>query len=358
LNCTSKLGYAGELVRENEGISEDDKRKIEEIFDDLCPPHRLQNLDIQVYFGQRLPRWMTLTAVVPLGNLRILTMDDLDCCTELPSGLCLLPCLEELQIVHASAIKRVGHEFVQPNHQVKVAFPRFHKLTFDGFVEWEEWDWEKNMNSMPTLDRLKLSMCRLRRMPPGHAFQARVLKELYIYDIKHLNCLENFPCVVRLDVIRNIDLERISNLPKLQKVFIGKCPKIKVLEGMPALHRLDLMDFDIETVPRYLQDVKPSHLLLDCSLSLLTSVAAGKSGLEWDKFSHIQQVKAYAFYEGVSRNRSVTYTRDPFHFETDISHSAIAQGKKLTLQLLGSSICYFQEHFFQINCFCLLKFSV
>ena len=62
-------------------------------------------------------------------------MDDLDCCTELPSGLCLLPCLEELQIVRAPAIMLVGHEFVQPNHQLNVAFPRLHKLTFDGFVE-------------------------------------------------------------------------------------------------------------------------------------------------------------------------------------------------------------------------------
>ncbi|KAG2556034.1 hypothetical protein PVAP13_8NG086400 [Panicum virgatum] len=63
---------------------------------------------------------------------------------------------------------------------------------------------------------------------------------------------------------------------------------------MPALQRLNLIDHDMEIVPRYLQDIKPRHLQLDCSLRLLTSIAAGKSGPEWDKFSHIQQVKAYA----------------------------------------------------------------
>jgi hypothetical protein len=58
----------------------------------------------------------------------------------------------------------------------------------------------------------------------------------------------------------------------------------------------------MQTLPRYLQDIKPGHLLLDCSLWLLTSIAAGKHGPEWDKFSHVQQVKAYADDEGIPRN--------------------------------------------------------
>ena len=155
-------------------------------------------------------------------------------------------------------------------------------------------------------------------MPPGLAFHAKALKKLYIYDVKNLGSLENFTSVVHLDVFRNTDLERISNLPKLQKLVIVMCPEMKVLEGMPALQRLNLEDYGMETVPRYLQDVNPRHLLLDCSLSLLTSIAAGKSGPEWHKFSHIQQVKAYAKDEGVTRKRYVTYTRDPFNFETNI----------------------------------------
>ncbi|CAO2153091.1 unnamed protein product [Urochloa humidicola] len=65
----------------------------------------------------------------------------------------------------------------------------------------------------------------------------------------------------------------------------------------------------METVPRYLQNVNPRrHLLLDCSLMLLTCIAAGKSSPEWDKFSHIQQVKAYANDKGVPRKWYVLYT--------------------------------------------------
>jgi len=150
--------------------------------------------------------------------------------------------------------------------------------------------------------------------------------------------LENFTSILHLDVFGNTDLERISNLPRLQKLVIVECPKLMVLEGMPVLQRLNLLSDDMETVPRYLQDIKPRHLQLDCSLRLLASIAAGKPGPEWDKFSHIQQVKACANDAGITRKWYVLYTRDPFRFETNISGSAIAKGK-LTLQLLHQ-ICF------------------
>jgi hypothetical protein len=113
---------------------------------------------------------------------------------------------------------------------------------------------------------------------------------------------------------------------------------------MLALQRLNLEDYVMETVPRYLQDVNPRHLLLDCSLSLLASIAAGKSSPEWHKFSHIQQVKAYADDEGSPRKWYVLYTREPFCFETNISRSAIAQGA-------SSDIFLFPDTVFGLVCF-------
>ncbi|KXG27846.2 hypothetical protein SORBI_3005G053800, partial [Sorghum bicolor] len=315
LGCTS---------RKEEGISEKAKRQIEEVFDELCPPLGLENLNIEGYFGERLPRWMMPAPVTPLRSLRNIVMENLACCTELPSGLSQLPCLELLQIVRAPAIKCVGHEWLQPNNQVGVAFPRLQKLRFEGMVEWEEWVWEEQVIGMPILEGLTLEMCKLRRMPPGLAFHAKTLKKLGIYDVKHLSSLENFASVVHLDVFRNTHLERISNLPKLQKLVIVMCPKLKVVDGIPALQRLTLEDYGMDTVPRYLQDVNPRHLQLYCSISLLTCIAAGKSGPEWHKFSDIQQVKAYANEEGCPREWYVLYTRNPFRFETNISYSAIA----------------------------------
>jgi Leucine-rich repeat (LRR) protein len=145
LHCTSRHGDDGLLVKEEEGISEKEERQIEEVFVELCPPLGLENLNINGYFGQRLPSWMVPKAVTPLGSLRILAMDDLACCIELPSGLSQLPCLELLQIRWALVIKRVGVEFLQPNNQVGVRFPRLKKLYFERMVEWEEFVWEEQV---------------------------------------------------------------------------------------------------------------------------------------------------------------------------------------------------------------------
>jgi hypothetical protein len=206
---------------------------------------------------------MTLTAIVCLGSLRILFMEDLPYCTELPDGLWQLPSLEFLQIENAPGIKRVGPEFLLPRHH------------------------------------------------------------------EHPSAVENFGSGLKIHVAGCPCLERISNLPNLQNLSIRSCPKLKVLEGLPALQKLWLEDYDMETLPGYLQDVKPRHLDLDCDVLLLTSIAEGKSSPEWDKFSHIKQVKAYADDDdnNIERKWYVKYTIDPFSFKTNVSPSADASGK-------------------------------
>jgi Leucine-rich repeat (LRR) protein len=91
-------------------------------------------------------------------------------------------------------------------------------------VECEEWEWEEQVKAMPILEKLRLDTCKLRRVPPGLASHARALKESLVYHVKNLSSLENFTSVVHLNVFRNTDLQRISNLPKLQKLVIFKCP--------------------------------------------------------------------------------------------------------------------------------------
>ncbi|KAL6658409.1 hypothetical protein ACP70R_003995 [Stipagrostis hirtigluma subsp. patula] len=312
--------------------SREEQQRIEEVFDELCPPPCIENLRIERYFGRRLPVWMT-TAVAPFASLRNLTIEDLPYCTELPDGLCQLPCLEILQIVNAPAIKHVGSEFLQPYHhchsgsQVAALFPRLVTLIFTGMVEWEEWDWEEQVKAMPLLEKLKLERCKLRRVPPGLPFHANALKELYVYYVKQLSSVENFASVVLLHVRLSPDLKRISNMPKLQKLIIVGCPKMKVLEGVPALQSLVLEDYTMETLPTYLWDVNPRYLLLNCTIPLLKSIAAGKSSPEWGKFSHIPQVKAYTNPKGFPKKWHVLYTRVPFNFETNISRSAIVRGR-------------------------------
>ncbi|TVU04217.1 hypothetical protein EJB05_50243, partial [Eragrostis curvula] len=265
LICTSKHGNNGQLFKE--------QQKIEDVFDELCPPPSLDTLIINGYFGRLLPRWMTSTAVVPLRSLRILMLKYLPCCIELPDALYQLPFLEVLYIIKAPAIKRVGPEFMQPHRH------------------------------------------------------------------EHLSAPESLGSACAFEVFECSSLQIINNMPKLQKLKIIGCPKLKVLEGVPALQRLELKDHDMQMLPGYLQDVNPKQLLIDCGISLLTCLAAGKFSPEWDKFSHIRQVKAYAndADNNIQRKWYVLYTRNPFSLKTNISCSAINQGKVMQGATAASS---------------------
>jgi len=188
LQCTSSSGGAHRLVKQEE------QQQIEKVFDELCPPPCLENLYIEGYFSQRLPKWMITTAISSLGSLRNLGMYDLPYCTELPDGLWQLPSLEFLQIGSAPGIKRVGPEFLLPHHH------------------------------------------------------------------EHPSAMENFGSGLKIEVSRCHGLERISNLPNLQNLVIVTCLELKVLEGLPALQKLWLENYDMETLPGYLQNVKPRLL--------------------------------------------------------------------------------------------------
>lgn len=131
--------------------------------------------------------------------------------------------------------------------------------------------------------------------------------------------LENFVSVVELDLYNIPELGKISNIPKLQKLEIAYCPKLETLEEMAALRRVQLTVFDSENqLPFYLQTVKPSHLLLTCGLEVLTSMAEGESSSEWDKFSHIKHVEAYAEDGEDEKKWHVLYTSEPYNMETNI----------------------------------------
>ncbi|VAI94311.1 unnamed protein product [Triticum turgidum subsp. durum] len=177
---------------------------------------------------------------------------------------------------------------------------------------------------MPRLEELVLNNCRLRHVPPGLASNASSLKILFLEHVKQLSYIESFPSVVELTVNGCPDLERITNIPNLQKLNIQNCQKLKVLERIASLERLLLEDYTMEKLPEYMRDIKPRYLQLFCRLWLLYVVAAGQSGTEWDKFSRVEHVKAYAPDGDNQRKWYVLYTRgDNCKLDSNISSSTI-----------------------------------
>ncbi|XP_047063580.1 disease resistance protein RGA2-like [Lolium rigidum] len=330
LDCSSRLEGDG-LVKP--GASEKDQGILEDVFDELCPPSCIEDIRIDGYFGRQLPRWIMSTAPAPLKSLKILMIQNLVCCTQLPNGLCQLPCLEFLKVSWAPAIKRVGPEFVQSygqrNHtssQPAPMFPRLHEMILFGLLECEEWEWEEEMQAMPLLEKLDIEECKLRCIPPGLPFHASYLKTLTLHRVQYLESIENFASVVELDLYDLPELTRISNFPKLQKLEIRFCEKLESLQEMTALRKLELCYREKE-LPLYLQTVKPSYLLLNCRAEILASMAVGESGPDWDKFSHIQHVEAYAADENY-RMHYLSFTSKPYKMDIKIEPNLQDDGEE------------------------------
>nr|ALO70113.1 NBS-LRR-like resistance protein [Oryza sativa] len=330
LECSSRLGEDGFVEGEN-GVPAEEQRQIEEVFNALTPPLCIESIEISGHFGEQLPRWMMSRVAGAYERLSMVIMGDLACCNQLPDGLCRLPALYYFQLTHAPAIKRVGPEFLTilpSSSQLRQAhaFPRLKRMNLIDMVEWEEWEWDQQLNSvhaMPALEELVIENCKLRRLPPGLSSQATALTSLYLRNIQQLNSVESFASLVKLEVYDNPNLESITSLNRLQKLVIDGCPKMRILEGVPELLRLELKDLDMEELPGYLlQSVSPRHLVLDCSLEMLTAISTGESGPEWSKLSRVQHVKAYADQGDNERRWHVLYTRDPYRFETNIGISS------------------------------------
>jgi hypothetical protein len=91
---------------------------------------------------------------------------------------------------------------------------------------------------------------------------------------------------VELDVFDCPELRRISGLSRLHKIRIVRCPKLKVLEGVPSLDSLGLEDATMEALPEYLQAVHPRYIEVVCSKKMCESLLSPGSS-EWNKIRHI-----------------------------------------------------------------------
>jgi hypothetical protein len=196
--------------------------------------------------------------------------------------------LKTLDIRDAPTIKSVGSEFQASSSSSMVAFLNLTTLNLEGLCEWEQWDWEDmtaHVTTMPSVEGLGTDNCKLSCLPPRLANnRRRALRRLNMYETSNLTALENFPSLVKLEMFDCPELRRISGHSRLHKII--RCPKLEVLDGVPALDSLELEDGTMEAPPGYLSCVDPRFLKLTCSMELYKSIISGSSS-ECDKIRHI-----------------------------------------------------------------------
>uniref|UniRef100_J3NA65 Uncharacterized protein n=1 Tax=Oryza brachyantha TaxID=4533 RepID=J3NA65_ORYBR len=257
----------------DEAYSKEDVINVEKIFEQLKPPCNLEDLRIWKFFGCRLPTWLGTTH---LSSVKFLQLIDCKSCAHLPS-IGHLPNLEYLRIDGATAITKIGPEFVgyrvgNLESTEALAFPKLETLLFNNMPNWEEWCFVEEVEKadavvkeggedgttaskpkgeetlppwssswlLPCLKTLELKNCpKLRSLPRELGQQATNLKELLITEATCLKTVEDLRFLSGYLLVGDCEgLERVSNLPQVRELLVSDCPNLRSVEELRNLEQL------------------------------------------------------------------------------------------------------------------------
>uniref|UniRef100_A0A0E0BM49 Uncharacterized protein n=1 Tax=Oryza glumipatula TaxID=40148 RepID=A0A0E0BM49_9ORYZ len=230
----------------NEAYSEERVTNAEKIFEQLKPPHNLEELCIFDFLGSRFPTWL---GTAHLSSLEYLKLIDCHIGVHLPP-MGQLPSLKYLSIRGATSITKIGPEFVGRGvsnlaSTEVVAFPKLERLVIKEMPNWEEWSFTEEEEEeedgaalkqkgeeapyptphlLPCLNQLQL----LRALPRQLGQQATSLHKVFLEEVNSLKTLEGLLFLSNtLQVVKCKGLESISNLPQVKELNVACCPNLR-----------------------------------------------------------------------------------------------------------------------------------
>ncbi|XP_038971776.1 putative disease resistance protein RGA3 [Phoenix dactylifera] len=237
-----------------------------------------------------------------LQNLRFLLLVESEL-AKLPS-LGKLPNLNSFYIVGARAIKKIGTEFLgqEPDCSSDQGgrmqiFPKLTKLIFAEMPDWEEWEWEvkddDRLTTVPKLKKLALHDCPKLRSLPSGL-------------VHHATTL------TKLQIVSCDSLKAIRGFSSIQELKIADSPNLEVVSDLPSLKTLKLKDHDMRALPEWLTDFPTLNKLeIEADEQLLRRCL--NDGLDWPKIEHIPYVYAKSSY------RSRYISKSPSGFSTNLN---------------------------------------
>ncbi|CAN6334308.1 unnamed protein product [Urochloa humidicola] len=257
--------------------SDEGVKNIETIFEQLVPPNNLEDLAIDRFFGRCYPTWLG----THLPSVKHLTLANCTSCEQLPP-VGQLPNLQYLRIVGATAVTRIGPEFIgrgvgNPNSSQAVAFPVLELLVMRDMTSWEKWSFveeeeiqhestpgykEMALQLLPRLKELQLVNCPKISYLPQHLAKASSLKLLQLRGASSLKVLGDLPCLSDSLVLATCsNLETISNLPVVRVIRLQKCLNLRSVENLDNLHQMWLTEDMKEASSQWLPQLQEQNRL-------------------------------------------------------------------------------------------------
>ncbi|KAK1281783.1 putative disease resistance protein RGA3 [Acorus calamus] len=223
-------------------VNEEDNERIKQVFNELQPPPCIELLVINGFFGREVPTWLFPPYQSSLCNLRFLDLFNCKSIQQLPP-LGLLPQLNTLSIVGASAVVSIGPEFLDGNGG---GFPKLKFMKIRNMSNWEDWQLTRRPHDgqtplLPHLKKLILVDCpKLKSIPECLLQHSTSMVFLRIEDAGSLGTLVNLSASVKEARIRGCPrLEAISNL-QVQNLDLRNCPALKKVENLGPTKSLTL----------------------------------------------------------------------------------------------------------------------
>ncbi|RLN31132.1 hypothetical protein C2845_PM05G17900 [Panicum miliaceum] len=238
-------------------------KRIEEVYEKLCPPPSLRYIFVDGFPGGTFPKWLSSEPQNLLPNVAHMHFYDCISCPNLPPAG-QLPLLQVLHVKGADAVVSIGGELlgngvVFETHTT--AFPKLVLLEVLDMYNWESWSLStdnlsdnivepvsQQLSLMPSLMRLRLVNCPKLRALPEDLHRISNLQRIHLEGAHSVEEIGNHPGVVWLKVENNMSLRRISNFPKLRLLLAQDCPELQEAENLSSLKVLYVVDCPVEQV--------------------------------------------------------------------------------------------------------------
>nr|UBY07125.1 NBS-LRR disease resistance protein [Dasypyrum villosum] len=245
-NHLKELSLEWTEQREEE-YQEEDVFNAEGVFEQLIPPRNLEGLFIRLYFGRRYPTWFGTTYLCSLVHLALRYSRS---CVDLPP-LGQLPNLKYLKIVGSYAVTKVGPEFVgyrnsDPICSELVAFPKLEWLIITDMPNWEEWSFFDEVEGF-AVDEGRVDGAPETRPEDAQSARLSLLPRLVKLRLEYCPKLRTLPRQLGKDTtnLKELKLIGTNNLKAVEDfthlaelLLIEKCEGMERISNLPQVTEL------------------------------------------------------------------------------------------------------------------------